>query len=105
MLRGLFIYRLLDRLAERLAGLWVRLRYRPFLHCQGACRFKPGVVVKPFWTEAAAGKLLSITLAGDNRIGRSTVLQGSGKIRFGRGSFCGEYAVIGCNQSFEIGPT
>lgn len=57
------------------------------------------ILVKPF----QGNKKLLICLEGDNAIGAFSIFQGSGEIRFGRGAFCGEFCVFGCNESIAIG--
>lgn len=97
------VYRILDRLEERFGHLWALLRYAPFFALTGRCRVEPGVVVKPFWGNTHGSKRILIRCLGSNRIGRGTILQGTGVITFGKRSFCGEYCVFGCNSSVDIG--
>ena len=56
-------------------------------------------MVKPFSKETR----LRIRLMGSNSIGRYTLIQGSGLIEFGKGSFCGEFCVFGVNSKIKIG--
>lgn len=59
-----------------------------------------GFKVKPL---AFGTSLLSIRLQGKNRIGADTIVQGSGVITFGKGSFCGERCIFGVNEKITIG--
>jgi acetyltransferase-like isoleucine patch superfamily enzyme len=96
-------YRALERFQVRLNTLWARLRYHAFLHLGPRSRILGRVMVKPFWALFDKTKALSIFLDGDNSIGHGTVFQGSGTMRFGLRSFCGEYCVFGCNAAINIG--
>lgn len=98
------VFRWLDWLGIRRTTFWVRIRYSLFLDCGDRCRFSSGVVVKPFWSmHDSTGNRLKIVLDGDNSIGRGTIIQGSNVFRMGKGSFCGEYCVFGCNEKIDIG--
>lgn len=98
------VYRALDAIEVRFSSFWARFRYSPFLRNAQNCRFYSGVVFRQFWDEFAANqRLLTVSFAGANFLGRGTVIQGCGQVRFGYGSFCGEYCVIGCNERIEIG--
>jgi acetyltransferase-like isoleucine patch superfamily enzyme len=83
---------------------WVRLKYFMFLRCEGRVKLDPGIVIKPFWSEMEKrNQEFKVCLLGENKLGRGSVFQGSGKIVFGKGSFCGEYCIFGFNDSILIG--
>ncbi|MCJ7602646.1 MAG: acyltransferase [Desulfobulbaceae bacterium] len=97
-------WRLLDRLSLKFSTAWIKLRYWPFLKIGAGCHLGWGVTIKPYWAAADQRRsIIKITLCGNNRIGRFTTFQGSGKIHFGHGSYCSENCIIGCNERIDIG--
>lgn len=98
LLRRYVLY--VNSVAALLSSLRVRLRYGPCLRGAANVRFEGGVVIKPFIYKQ---QILSIEFLGENRIGAHTIIQGTGKISWGRGSFCGAFCVIGANDQIHIG--
>jgi acetyltransferase-like isoleucine patch superfamily enzyme len=94
-------YRHSQEFIERIRTLLSYIKFWPFLEIYGrGNRIGVGVVVKPF----QLGKDdLRIALEGGNRIGNYTVIQGSAKISFGRGTYCNEFCVFGVNAGIKIG--
>lgn len=76
------------------------VKYWPFLEKGRRSFIGKGVIIKPFlWRD---GRLI-LRLNGRNNIGSYTLIQGSGVITFGKGSFCGEFCVFGVNDAITIG--
>ena len=98
------IARFLDLLEVRRSTLWCRLRYAPYLSLGPNSRLKSGTRVKPFHAlQKTTGTVLKIELERDNSIGAGTLFQGTGHLKMGARSFCGEGSVFGCNASITIG--
>jgi len=98
------VMKALDLLDVRRSTFWCRLRYAPYLKLGPRSRLKPGTRIKPFHAlQATTGTVLTVELERDNSIGAGTLFQGTGHIRMGARSFCGEGSVFGCNQSITIG--
>lgn len=64
------------------------------------CSIGKGVTIKQFLWRSGR---LQIVLRGRNTLGHHTDIQGSGRIVFGEGSYCGAYCIFGVNQSINIG--
>lgn len=98
------IVRILDLLSCYFSTLYVKARYFPFISMRGRARVKHGVRIKPFYKLQNKQKtMLRVELEQDNSIGSCTLFQGSGHIRIGPRSFCGEGCIFGCNLSITIG--
>ena len=81
-------------------ALWC-LIHRRFVHTRdGFPKVAPSVSLRPLWIE---GGRLRIELAGGCRLYPNILIQGSGTFRLGRGSYVGDYCVIGVNGSVNIG--
>lgn len=74
--------------------------YWPHLRIRGKSLFGAGFRIKQFLFMRS---ILKVEFAGDNALGEYTIIQGSGRITFGIGSFCGAYCVFGVNQEIHIG--
>jgi len=74
--------------------------YWPHLCINGKVLFGAGFRIKQFLFKRT---ILKVEFAGDNKMGEYTIVQGSGRIIFGKGSFCGAYCVFGVNQEIRIG--
>lgn len=74
--------------------------YWPHLRLRGKVLFDCGFKVKQFLFRES---VLEITLLGNNKLGEYTIIQGSGRIVLGAGSFCGAFCVFGVNQEILIG--
>lgn len=98
MTRGLF--RAGRGVARRWRTLLARLRYGPFLSVGPGVLIDRGVTLNPFRVD---GETLHVELAGGNRIGAFTRIQGTGRLRFGERSYCSAFCVFGVNERVEIG--
>jgi acetyltransferase-like isoleucine patch superfamily enzyme len=95
-----FIYRVASAVSRRFYTTAARVKYWPFISLGRQCFIGKGVTINSFlWRESA----LSLRLDGCNNIGMYTLIQGSGVITFGAGSFCGAFCVFGVNESITIG--
>jgi acetyltransferase-like isoleucine patch superfamily enzyme len=104
MTAALKLMKLLDSLEVCISTQYARLRYGPFLKLGPRTRLNRGVRIKPFWhIQNQRNSTICLELENGNSIGTSTLFQGSGHIRFGSRSFCGERCVFGCNLSITIG--
>lgn len=74
--------------------------YWPHINAKGKVLFERGFKAKQllFRTD-----LLKIYFLGNNVMGEFTIIQGSGRIIFGRNSYCGAYCVFGVNKEILIG--
>lgn len=89
---------------RKLLSEWTKIKYFMFLKCGKNVSFGRDLMIKPFWNEMDRRKQnFEIVFLGKNHIGKGSVFQGSGKIKFGIGSFCGEYCIFGSNDSITIG--
>jgi maltose O-acetyltransferase len=86
------------------AFTWIYyLKYLIFFSCHKnilTVTIDSGFKVKPL---TFGSSILSIRFQGKNRIGAHTIVQGSGVITFGKGSFCGERCIFGVNEKITIG--
>lgn len=91
------------RVVQSVAYRWhtwrARLKYAPFLSVGRGCAIGKGVVIRPFF---AYGRL-RVVMADGSQLFDHTVIQGSGEVRFGPRSFCGDFTVIGTNGLVDIG--
>lgn len=92
--------RFLNAAGGRLRFYFFSFFYWPHLQSKGGVKIGKGFLIKPFYKKKGC---LKIVLEGRNRIGASCVIQGSGRLIVGKGSFIGEFVVIGCNESISIG--
>lgn len=76
------------------------LLYWPHFRIGGKVLFEGGFKAKQFLFE---NSLLTIEFKGNNVIGESTLIQGSGRLVFGKNSFCGAFCVFGVNDEVLIG--
>lgn len=74
--------------------------YWPHLKIHGKVLFEGKFKAKQFFFKK---DLLTIELMGNNVVGESTIIQGTGHIVFGMNSFCGANCVIGVNKKVLIG--
>lgn len=89
-----------EKIPAKLFTLYSRVRYAPFLKMGPRCTLHKGVLVKPLLN---VENRLQVTLEGNNGIGRYTTFQGSGKIVFGRRSYCNSFCLFGANELISIG--
>lgn len=100
----LIVYRLIHGLKSKLTSVVGKVAYKPYLKCGPNTKLGARLIVKPFWNNMKKyNQRFQIILDGENKIGHGTVFQGSGILKFGKGSFCGEYCVFGFNESIVIG--
>ena len=74
--------------------------YWPHLKLEGKVFFRKGVSIRQF---LLGSSLLRVEFGGENRVGEHTIIQGTGRIVFAKGSFCGAFCVFGVNDSILIG--
>lgn len=89
-----------NRLEIFTSSLVAWIRYWPCITGCRNVRFEAGVKFNPFSSER---KTLNVTFLGQNSIGAHTIIQGSGKMVWGDGSFCCAFCVIGVNERIYIG--
>ena len=77
-----------------------RLLYWPHLTVGSKCSIQSGFYVRQ---HLFCQSRLTIKLAGNNKIGHNSDIQGSGEISFGKGSFCGAFCIFGVNEKIVIG--
>lgn len=80
--------------------LYALVLYWPHLSIQGKVMFRAGFIVRQFLPQKS---ILEVCLKGNNRLGENTIIQGSGRIIFGKESFCGAFCVFGVNEEVLIG--
>ena len=74
--------------------------YWPHFKVNGKVLIRKGFCLRQFFLR---GELLRVEFSGGNRIGEYSIIQGSGRLVFGTGSFCGAFCVFGVNDSIHIG--
>lgn len=90
----------LQKIPGKLSTLYARLKYAPFLRVGPNCTIHEGLLIKQL---LLSGDCLEVTLSGNNVLGRHTTFQGSGRIIFGRYTYCNSYCVFGSNELISIG--
>lgn len=75
------------------------LLYWPHMNIRTRVYFEKGVTCKQF----QVNRRLRLKFAGSNVIGAHTIIQGSGELLMGKGSYCGAFCVIGVNEKIIIG--
>ena len=94
------LFILLQRIKAKIYTIYYLLKYAMFIKYEGKNRIDKGFKIKPFPFRPSR---LKIFLSGNNKIGSNTLIQGSGNITFGKGTFCGEMCIFGCNERISIG--
>lgn len=74
--------------------------YWPHFKLGGRVFIRKGFCLRQFLLGSG---FLRVEFGGENRIGEYSIIQGTGRIVFGRGSFCGAFCVFGVNDSIQIG--
>jgi len=90
----------LEKVPAALSTIWGRVRYAPFLKTGPRCVLHSGLAVKPL---LGMTNRLEVILEGNNGIGRYTTFQGSGRIVFGRYTYCQSFCLFGANDLIKIG--
>jgi acetyltransferase-like isoleucine patch superfamily enzyme len=91
---------LINRATNILTSTGVKLRYFPYIKNPWACRFGPGVTVRP---RANQGSKITIRFTKNNKVFGGTLFQGNGLIEFGENSYCDSYCIFGVNDRISIG--
>ena len=89
-----------EKLSIYLHTIYTLVLYWPHLRIKGSVRFRKGLIIRQFLRKKS---VLKVFLRGNNRLGEYTIIQGSGRLTFGEGSFCGAFCVFGVNQEVVIG--
>jgi acetyltransferase-like isoleucine patch superfamily enzyme len=87
-------------LLDSFISWFIFFKYALFITYEGRFTLGRGVKIKQFSFRETP---LCVVFRGGNKIGNDTIIQGSGKISFGKGTFCGERCVFGVNNAIEIG--
>lgn len=89
-----------NRIEKGYASFVTWARFWPCIKAHGKVRFGPGVKFVPFLSDQ---RLLAVEFMGENQIGEHTIIQGDGRMVWGRGSYCAGNCVFGVNSEIRIG--
>lgn len=95
------VFILFQRIVLLINTHYLKLKYCLFISSIGKNKIEKGVRLRPLLN--LSERILNVKLLGENRIGSYSIIQGSGSISFGRGSYCGDYCVFGVNENIDIG--
>lgn len=99
-------WRLRVATGKRLGTAVALARNHPLVEAGPGCVLHPSLSLRPFprtlRLRGAEGRL-RVVLEGGNRLGRQVVVQGSGVLSMGAGSWAGAFCVFGVNDAIRIG--